>query len=289
MEIATTLREARELRRGDRDRGQRVALVPTMGALHAGHLSLVRRAREAADRVWVSVFVNPAQFGPGEDLERYPRDLARDTALLREAPADVLFAPSVAEMYPRPPVVRIGFCGLDEVLCGAERPGHFAGVGLVVAKLLNIVQPDLALFGQKDAQQALLVRRLVEDLSFPVSVEVRPTVREADGLAMSSRNAYLGPGERRAATAIFRALLRGRDAIASGTREPRRVETVMAEEIAGAPELRLEYAACVGAEDLARPARIEAEVLLAIAARAGSTRLIDNLPVTVAALEGRPP
>jgi pantoate--beta-alanine ligase len=286
MEIVTTIREARELRRGDRDRGQRVALVPTMGALHDGHLSLVRRSREVADRVWVSIFVNPAQFGPGEDFERYPRDLDRDAALLRTENVDVLFAPRAAEMYPRSPVVRIGFSGLDEVLCGAHRPGHFSGVGLVVAKLLNIVQPDLALFGQKDAQQALLVRRLVEDLSFPVAVEVRPTVREADGLAMSSRNLHLGPGERQAATAIYRALQRGRDAIAAGERESRQVEAAMAEEVAGAPELRLEYAACVGAEDLTRPARLAGPALLAIAARAGSTRLIDNLPVTVAALEG---
>jgi pantoate--beta-alanine ligase len=279
VETVTTIAAARRLRQRDRDAGSSVAFVPTMGALHRGHLALVERAHAVADRVWVSVFVNPTQFGPGEDFERYPRDLGNDSQLLLEAGVDALFAPTVEEMYPRPPVVRVTFSGLDEVLCGARRRGHFSGVGLVVAKLLNIVQPDRVLFGEKDAQQALLVRRLVRDLDFPVDVEVLPTVRESDGLALSSRNAFLDPEQRRAATAIHRALELGRAAIAEGEREPRRVEEVMAAEIAQEPLLELEYARCVGIEDLATPMRIDRAVLLAIAASSGATRLIDNLTV----------
>lgn len=280
MEVVTTIAEARARRQLDRTAGRPVVFVPTMGALHAGHAALARRARALGESVWVSIFVNPTQFGPSEDFERYPRDFAGDSALLRSEGVDVVFAPPLAELYPRPPVVQIGFPGLDGVLCGAQRPGHFAGVGLVVAKLFNIVQPDVAVFGQKDAQQALLIRRLAADLDFPVAVEVVPTVREADGLALSSRNAYLSAGERRAATALYRALCRGRDAVDVGERDPARVEAAMAAEVAREPLLRLEYARCVGADDLVPPPdTTSGSLLLAIAARAGSTRLIDNLPV----------
>lgn len=280
MEVVTTIAEARSRRQLDREEGRSVAFVPTMGALHAGHLALVRRARELGRCVWVSIFVNPTQFGPSEDFERYPRDLAGDSALLRSERVDVVFAPPVTELYPRPPVVRVAFPGLDDVLCGAQRAGHFAGVGLVVAKLFNIVQPDVAVFGQKDAQQALLIQRLTADLDFPVAVEVVPTVREADGLALSSRNAYLSADERRASTALYRALHRGREAVEAGERDPARIEAVMADEIASEPLLRLEYARCVGADDLASPPdATRGPLLLAVAARAGTTRLIDNLPV----------
>ena len=212
--------------------------MPTMGYLHDGHLSLVRRAAELAAAVWVSIFVNPTQFAPGEDLERYPRDLARDLALLGALPTAVVFAPSAAEMYPRPPVVQVGFSGLERELCGASRPTHFAGVGLVVAKLFNIVQPEVAVFGQKDAQQALLFRRLAADLVFPLSVEVAPTVREADGAAM-------------------RAV------------------------VAAEPVLALEYAACRSLDDLGAADTLTGPVLLAVAARAGRTRLIDSQPVVL--------
>ncbi len=280
METVTTINAARSRRKSDRQAGHTVVLVPTMGFLHDGHLALVRRAAQLGSSVWVSVFVNPTQFGPGEDLARYPRDLPRDLDLLRAAGVDVVFVPTESEMYPRRPAVHIGFPGLDDVLCGASRPGHFAGVGLVVAKLLNIVEPQVAVFGQKDAQQALLVRRLVEDLDFPVEIVVEPTVRETDGLAMSSRNVFLSPAERRAATAIYGGLCQGRDAVAAGERDPQVVEALMAALLAAQPLLSLEYAVCVGQEDLVRPQRINGPVLLAMAVRTASARLIDNLPVT---------
>jgi len=279
VETVTTIAEARARRRRDRDAGRRVGLVPTMGALHQGHLSLVRRAAVLADVVWVSIFVNPTQFGPHEDFERYPRDLEGDAAELAAAGVDVLFAPPTDDMYPRRRTVSIGFSGLESLLCGRSRPGHFAGVGLVVAKLFNIVQPEVAVFGQKDAQQALLIRRLAVDLDFPVEVEVAPTVREPDGLAMSSRNAYLSPAERRAATAISRALTRAREAVEQGVREPARVRSLMLEIVASEPLLELEYAECVSQDELVTPSLIDGPVLLAIAARAGTTRLIDNMTV----------
>jgi pantoate--beta-alanine ligase len=280
VETVTSIAAARTRRQQEREARRRVALVPTMGALHDGHLSLVRRAAELADSVWVSVFVNPAQFGPNEDLDRYPRDLEADAAKLEAEAVDVLFAPTTQDMYPQQPVITIGFSGLEDRLCGASRPGHFSGVGLVVAKLFNIVQPEVAVFGQKDAQQALLIRRLVEDLDVPVSVEVAPTVREPDGLAMSSRNAYLSGDERRAASAISRALGRGRQAVEQGVRDPRQVRAAMLEVMASESLLELEYAECVSEADLVAPARTEGRLLLAIAARAGTTRLIDNMVVT---------
>lgn len=279
MEVETTIRDVRSRRHAERTDGVRAALVPTMGFLHEGHLSLVRRAHELADRVWVSVFVNPTQFGPGEDLDRYPRDLERDLELLDAEDVDAVFAPPVSEMYPRPPVVEISFSGLERVLCGASRPVHFGGVGLVVSKLINIVQPEVAVFGQKDAQQALLIRRLVADLDMPVTVDVAPTVRETDGLAMSSRNAYLSEEERRAAPVLYRALQAAADAIRGGERQPELVTAVMRDIIGTEPLIALEYADCVRQDDLRIADRITSPVLLAVAARAGSTRLIDNLPV----------
>lgn len=286
MDVETTIAGVRTRRGAEHEAGLRAALVPTMGFLHEGHLSLVRRARELADRVWVSVFVNPAQFGPGEDFDRYPRDLDRDLDLLRDRGVDAVFAPSVEEMYPRRPLVEISFSGLERVLCGGSRPAHFGGVGLVVSKLFNIVRPEVAVFGQKDAQQALLIRRLVEDLDMPVTVEVAPTVRETDGLAMSSRNAYLSPTERRAAPVLYRALREAADAIAAGERDPARIATVMRATVAAEPSVALEYAECVRQSDLLVPDRVDSPVLLAIAARLGSTRLIDNLPVAPPTEEG---
>lgn len=279
MELLTRVREVRARRAAARSARRTVGLVPTMGFLHEGHLSLVRRAAELADEVWASVFVNPAQFGPHEDLDRYPRDLDRDLRLLESAGTAVVFAPATEEVYPRPAAVRVSFPGLDDVLEGEHRPGHFAGVGLVVAKLFNLVEPDVAVFGQKDGQQALLVRRLAADLDFPLRIEVAPTVREPDGLAMSSRNVYLTPEQRAAAPALFRALGRGAAEIAGGERDPGRVETAMAAVIADAPPLELEYGRCVDRDTLAAPSVIAGPVMLAIAARAGSTRLIDNLLV----------
>lgn len=279
MDLLKTIAQVRRERARQAARGLTVGLVPTMGFLHEGHLSLVRRAQKLSDRVWVSVFVNPTQFGPGEDLERYPRDLDRDLELLEREGVATVFAPDAVEMYPRTPVVEIGFSGLEHQLCGADRPGHFAGVGLVVAKLFNIIQPQLAVFGQKDAQQALLIRRLAADLDFPVAIEVAPTVREADGLAMSSRNAFLSGSERRAAPALHRALQRGRDAILRGETDSEAVQRIMREVVAEQPSLEPQYVACVDQSTLRDPGTIAGPVLLAIAARTSTTRLIDNLPV----------
>lgn len=277
MKLLSTADEVRAARERAWRNGHRVAFVPTMGALHAGHLSLVREGLGLGDEVWASVFVNPTQFGPDEDFDRYPRDPRSDAARLEEVGANLVFAPAEMEMYPRRPAVAIGFPGLATRLCGASRPGHFSGVGLIVSKLLNIVQPDVAVFGQKDAQQAILIQRLVEDLNFPVRVVVAPTVREPDGLALSSRNAYLSTDQRRAAPSLYRALSTGREMIGAGETDGRTVELTMAEVVAEVPLVELEYAACVDLDTLTTCDDVRSTVLLAVAADLGGTRLIDNV------------
>lgn len=281
MLVITTVAGVRARRQELWRQGLRVAFVPTMGALHEGHLALVRRGRELADEVWASVFVNPTQFGPGEDFERYPRNLERDVELLSREGAALVFAPSVKEMYPHPPEVRISLPTLSQHLCGAHRPGHFSGVALVVAKLFNIVQPEVALFGAKDFQQAVIIQRLVEDLNFPVRIEVIPTVREADGLAMSSRNAYLQEGERRQAQALWQALQAGREAVLGGERSGRELEKVMLNALRRHQGVYPQYVAAVDPHTLEPVDRVADRVLLAIAALVGTTRLIDNLVVEV--------
>lgn len=281
MLVVTTVAGVRARRQELSRQGLRVAFVPTMGALHEGHLALVRRGKELADEVWASVFVNPTQFGPGEDFERYPRNLERDVELLTREGAALVFAPSVKEMYPRPPEVHISLPNLSRHLCGAHRPGHFAGVALVVAKLFNIVQPEVALFGAKDFQQAVIIRRLVEDLNVPVRIEVVPTVREADGLAMSSRNAYLSDSERQQALALWRALLAAREAVATGERRGTALEQAMLQVLRQHPGVRPQYVAAVDPDTLQPVAQVKDRVLLAIAAFVGTTRLIDNLLVEV--------
>jgi pantoate--beta-alanine ligase len=277
MLVITTIAGVRA-RRSELERtGTRLAFVPTMGALHEGHLELVRRGRELADEVWASVFVNPTQFAPGEDFERYPRDLERDRALLERAGATLLFVPSVKELYPRRSATLIDLPELAAGLCGAHRPGHFRGVALVVAKLLNIVQPHAAVFGAKDWQQAAIVRRMAEDLCLPVRVEVVPTVREDDGLARSSRNAFLASDERRAAAVLARALSRAADALRAGERRADSLEALLAAEVAREPLARLQYAAAVDPDTLEPVATIGGRVLLAVAAHVGATRLIDNM------------
>ena len=277
MLVITTTAGVRA-RRSELERtGTRLAFVPTMGALHEGHLELVRQGRELADEVWASVFVNPTQFAPGEDFERYPRDLERDRALLERAGAALLFAPSAKELYPRRSATVIDLPGLAAGLCGAHRPGHFRGVALVVAKLLNIVQPHAALFGAKDWQQAAIVRRMVEDLCLPVRIEVVPTVREDDGLARSSRNAFLASDERRAAAVLAGALSRAADALRAGERRADSLEALLAAEVAREPLARLQYAAAVDPDTLEPVATIGGRVLLAVAAHVGTTRLIDNI------------
>ncbi|BDG60514.1 pantothenate synthetase [Caldinitratiruptor microaerophilus] len=261
----------------------RHGFVPTMGYLHEGHMALVERARANCDVVTVSIFVNPLQFGPQEDYARYPRDLDRDLAMLREARVDAVFAPSVAEMYPEEPLVFVEPTRLSDHLCGASRPGHFRGVATVVLKLFNIVQPDVAYFGEKDAQQLAIIRRMVRDLNVPVEIVGVPTVRAADGLALSSRNAYLGPEERAAAPVLYRALQLARDRILAGERDPGRVKAAMRECIAAEPQVRIDYVEIVDAGSLQPVERIEGRVLVAVAAFAGPSRLIDNVTVDVPA------
>ena len=279
MNILRTVAELRDAVRSARSAGARVGLVPTMGAFHGGHLALMRRAREQSGFVVVSLFVNPAQFNDAADLTRYPRDEAHDAELARTAGVDVLFAPSVGEVYPDGFATSVQVTRLSESLEGTMRgPGHFRGVATVVAKLFNMVQPDDAYFGQKDAQQALIIRRLARDLDFPVRVEVCETVREADGLAMSSRNARLDPDARRRAPAIARALRAVEAAVLEGGHEVGPVlaagEAILAEE-----GIVPEYFAAVSADTLEPVARVTGETLVAIAARLGDVRLIDNVIV----------
>ena len=280
MEIVTRAQRMTLLSREARARGERIGCVPTMGALHEGHLSLVRRARQVSTLVVMSVFVNPTQFAPGEDFARYPRDLARDSDLAREAGTAILYAPEAREVYPEGFGTAVTVEGLDSVLEGASRPGHFRGVATVVAKLLNRVAPHVALFGQKDAQQATVIRKMVRDLEMDLEIEVCPTVREPDGLALSSRNVYLGPEERRAAPVLYRALRRAESAIVSEEeRDPERVLSLIRETVAAEPLVSLEYAAVVDGETLQPLERIRGGVLIPLAARLGATRLIDNIVV----------
>jgi pantoate--beta-alanine ligase len=261
--------------RAERRRGRRVAFVPTMGSLHEGHLRLVDRARSRADRVVLSVFVNPLQFGAGEDFAAYPRDLERDRALAAARGVDCLFAPEAAALYPAEPEVRVAPGPLGATLEGAARPGHFQGVLTVLAKLFHLVEPDIATFGRKDFQQTVLVRRMVTDLDFGFEIDVAPTVRELDGLALSSRNSYLTPDERRAALALSRALRAVEQAWRGGQADVaelgRRGLAVLQ-----APGVVAEYVALVDA-DAAPVARADARTVVLIAARVGRTRLIDNV------------
>ena len=253
-----------------------LGLVPTMGYLHEGHLALVRRAREECATVVVSVFVNPLQFGPGEDFERYPRDPEQDMALAQEAGVEALFMPELVELYPEEFSTEVRVRGVEDVLEGAARPGHFVGVATVLAKLLNIVGPDRMYMGQKDAQQAFLAGRMIRDLNFPTELIVCSTVREPDGLAMSSRNVYLGEEERAAAAAIPRALFAARDL---GSFDPDTLEHTVREALVSEPLVALEY---VSANDAATLGPVESrtgEILLSLAARVGKTRLIDNVVI----------
>jgi pantoate--beta-alanine ligase len=281
--IIRSKRALRDALAEPRREGHSIGLVPTMGALHEGHLSLIRAARAANDTVVVSVFVNPAQFGPSEDLDAYPRDEARDSELAARAGADLLYAPSVEEVYPQgfATAVAVEASGLTEVLCGAPASrgsAHFRGVATVVAKLFNTVQPDVAYFGQKDAQQAVVIRRMARDLDFPVRVEVLPTVREEDGLAMSSRNRYLSPEDRRRAGAIPRALDAAREAAGRGEDLDAALDAARAE-LWGAG-IEPEYLEARDAEDLSPVAALNGHpILLAVAAQVGPARLIDNLTI----------
>ncbi|MGH7542541.1 MAG: pantoate--beta-alanine ligase [Gemmatimonadota bacterium] len=276
MNRTQTVAECREAVARARESGRRIGFVPTMGALHEGHLSLVDHARERSDWVVLSVFVNPLQFGPQEDFERYPRDPDRDARLAAARGADLVFEPSLEEMLPRPLATRVTMEGPTDAFEGAARPGHFDGVLTILTKLFHVVQPDVAVFGQKDAQQAAVVKRLVRDLDFPVEIVVAPIVRDPDGIALSSRNAYLSEAERRSARSLSRSLERARSLIDGGERDAARVEQAMRDLLDGTAGVEVEYAAVVDPERFTPVERIEGPSLAAVAARVGRTRLIDN-------------
>jgi pantoate--beta-alanine ligase len=277
MQIVKTINEMTSHTRAVRGRGARLGLVPTMGALHEGHLSLVRAARGEADVVVVSIFVNPTQFGPHEDFARYPRDLDRDYALLEREGIDFVFVPSVEEMYPSENVTWVTVEDLSDRLCGKSRPGHFRGVVTVVAKLFHIVAPDVAFFGQKDAAQVAVIRRMVRDLNFPITIEVCPIVRETDGLALSSRNSYLSPEERRSALILYRSLMNTRKRFEAGERDTAKLIAAAKQEFAGQADVQLDYFEIVDPETLEAKAVVADPTLVAVAAFVGKTRLIDNI------------
>ncbi len=280
LESIAQVRAAVDLARGA---GRRVGFVPTMGALHEGHARLIEQCRAEAGLVVVSIFVNPTQFGPNEDLTRYPRTLAEDLRKCSSAGADLVFVPGETTIYPRGRAATfVEVPGLSHVLEGASRPEHFRGVATVVMALFQIVRPDLAVFGQKDYQQQLLIRRMIEDLHVPVELVVVPTVREQDGLAMSSRNRYLDPAQRKAASVLFRALQDARNAVASGQRDAERVRQVLDHTISLESAVKCDYVEVADADTLESLAVIEPErrAVALVAARVGSTRLIDNLLLT---------
>ncbi|ABZ83884.1 pantoate--beta-alanine ligase [Heliomicrobium modesticaldum Ice1] len=281
MRLIESIREMTAWSREQAREGRTIGFVPTMGYLHEGHLTLMRRAREACDRVVVSIFVNPLQFGAGEDFAEYPRDLIRDSRLAESAGVDVLFAPSAREMYPKGYHTFVDVERLTEGLCGASRPGHFRGVTTVVCKLFNIVRPDVAYFGQKDAQQLAVIRRMTEDLNLPVSVVGVPIVREADGLAMSSRNVYLSPQERQAALVLSRALARARELIEGGERDVARLRQIITETITAEPLAAIDYVSIVDNRFIQPVETLAGECLIALAVRIGKRRLIDNMVVEV--------
>jgi pantoate--beta-alanine ligase len=282
MPNVTTVAEARRAISEVRALGATVGMVPTMGALHEGHLSLIRAARKENDTVVVSVFVNPTQFGPSEDLKRYPRTLARDSELSQAAGADLIFCPTDGEMYPAGYSTWVDVEGLTQGLCGRSRPGHFRGVCTVVAKLLNICGPDRAYFGEKDAQQLAVIQRMVRDLNMPVQIVPCPTVREADGLAMSSRNVRLTPAERAQAPALYRALSAAGGLAAAGERDAIVLDRAIRGVLEQAPLGEVDYVEFVRADDLTAVDTLEGDCLIALAVRFGgsATRLIDNVRVS---------
>jgi len=281
--VCTTIAEIRDAVAGAKRARQRVGFVPTMGALHAGHASLIRASRTECDFTVVSIFVNPTQFGPNEDFSRYPRTFDADRELCAAVGANVIFAPTREEMYPPEARTFVEVTGLQDVLCGKSRPGHFRGVATIVMKLFQIVQPDVAFFGQKDAQQVAIIRRMMIDMNLPMTLRVVPTVRESDGLAMSSRNRYLDPTQRQNATCLVRALRRAESLVASGERSVAAIEQAMADLITSTPGARLDYAEVRDAETLDSITALARPALAAVAVYFGTTRLIDNTHLSPAA------
>ncbi|NQS76528.1 MAG: pantoate--beta-alanine ligase [Peptococcaceae bacterium] len=277
MDIFHTIPAVRDFVRQARAKGQVVGLVPTMGYLHEGHLELMRQAKKQCDIVVISIFVNPTQFGPEEDLATYPRDLNRDAAMAEGVGVDAIFNPGAEEIYPPGYSTYINVERLTEKLCGAARPGHFRGVATVVAKLFNIVRPDYAFFGQKDAQQALVIKRMTADLHMDVEVVVVPTVREQDGLAMSSRNIYLNPAQRQAALVLSRSLNEAAAAVKEGRRDVSKIRQLVVDLIKAEPLAEIEYVEIYSYPDLEQKEVLDGAALLALAVKIGRARLIDNI------------
>ena len=281
MKVVKTVKEVREIVSAWRKEGLTVGFVPTMGFLHEGHQSLIRKSVEQNDRTVVSVFVNPIQFGPNEDFEAYPRDMNHDMKAVEEAGGDLIFNPEAEEMYPGHFTSFIDTTETTELLCRAVRPIHFRGVCTVVGKLFNIVLPDRAYFGQKDAQQLATIKRFTRDLNFPVEIIPCPIVREADGLAKSSRNTYLNPQERQAALILSQSLKKGKEAVEGGERDAQAIISIIRENLETEPLARIDYVEVVDFENIQRTAKIEGETLVAIAVYIGKTRLIDNFIVNI--------
>ena len=276
MIISGSVQETRKVIGTWKKRGFSVGLVPTMGYLHPGHISLIERARKENDMVVVSIFVNPIQFGPNEDLDKYPRDMAHDREVCEKAGAELIFAPEPSEMYPSENLVFVDIKELGNGLCGAKRPGHFRGVCTVVSKLFNIVLPDRAYFGEKDAQQLAIIRRMVKDLNFGTEIVSCPIVREPDGLAMSSRNLYLSPEERKAALSLSRSLSAAKELMRKGEKDSVKIREAIVAGISAEPLVKIDYAEIVDSADLSPVEKIEKPVLAAAAVYFGKTRLIDN-------------
>ena len=277
MRVLRTVAELRSCRKDLSRTGSSVGFVPTMGCLHEGHLSLMRTARQQNDSVWVSIFVNPTQFGPNEDFERYPRTESRDIELCRECGVEILFIPPAREMYPEGSQTWVEVEHLPKALCGASRPTHFRGVTTVVAKLFNLVQPDRAYFGQKDAQQVIVLDRMTRDLDFPVRLVVCPTVRESDGLALSSRNVYLDAEQREQAVVLSQALAEAEELFEKGERDPNKITEHIHNRIQAMPLARIDYVSVVRTTNLQPAEKLDGGELVALAVFFGTTRLIDNI------------
>jgi pantoate--beta-alanine ligase len=277
MELAKTTESVRHLVKAARSDGKKIGLVPTMGALHIGHISLIETAVKECDFVVVSIFVNPTQFGPSEDFEKYPRPLEADLKTCKKAGVDVVFAPTTEKMYPQENITWVNVEKLTEQLCGRSRPEHFRGVATVCAKLFNIVQPDTAFFGQKDGQQAIVIKRMVADLNMPLEIVVCPTVRQPDGLAVSSRNQYLTNQQKKDATLIYKSLQKAKEMINTGITDCEKVLSRMRTTLNQAPSIKIEYVSIVDAETVQPIDQIEGKVLVAVAVKIGQARLIDNI------------
>jgi pantoate--beta-alanine ligase len=279
MEIVKTIESVRTLVKSTRDKGKRTGLVPTMGALHIGHISLLETAVKECDFVVVSIFVNPTQFGPGEDFKKYPRPFDEDLEICKKAGVDVVFAPEPATLYPDENLTWVNVEKLTEPLCGRFRPGHFRGVATVCAKLFNIVAPDAAFFGQKDGQQALVIKRMVADLNMPLEIVICPTVRQPNGLAVSSRNKYLTEQQRKDAACIYESLQKCRQLIKAGVTDTQKIITGMREILSRPSSIEIQYVSIVDAETLQNVDKIAGKILAAVAVKIGHARLIDNILV----------